>query len=69
MIDQKSLEKVTFEEIQEQSIPNMTELEEEPLLPDPVVTLVPRRSGRIVGPPDTFSFLGESYEVVPEEPE
>ncbi|XXG47300.1 hypothetical protein AAC387_Pa02g1966 [Persea americana] len=41
----------------------MTELEENPLIPDLVVTPLPRRSGRIVTPPDKFSFLGESYEV------
>ena len=53
MIDRKSLEKVILEEIQENSIPNpsMTELEENPPIPNPVVTPVPRRSGRIVRPP------------------
>ena len=45
----------------------MTELEENPPIPNPVVTPVPRRSGRIVRPPDRFSFLGESYEAIPEE--
>ncbi|XXG73024.1 hypothetical protein AAC387_Pa07g2006 [Persea americana] len=45
----------------------MTELEENPPIPNPVVTSVPRRSGRIVRPPDRFSFLGESYETIPEE--
>lgn len=69
MIDRKSLEKVILEEIQEKSIPNpsMTELEENPPLPDPVVTTVPRRSARIVRTPNRFSFLGESYEAIPEE--
>ena len=69
MIDRKSLEKVILEEIQENSIPNpsMTELEENPPIPNPVVTPVPRRSGRIVRPPDRFSFLGESYETISEE--
>ncbi|GHB32825.1 hypothetical protein GCM10010392_69040 [Streptomyces clavifer] len=68
-MDRKSLEKVILEEIQENSIsnPNTTELEEEPPSSDPVVTPVPRRSGRIVRPPDRFSFLGESYEAIPEE--
>ncbi|XXG53381.1 hypothetical protein AAC387_Pa03g1479 [Persea americana] len=69
MIDQKSLEKVILEEIHEKSIPNptMTKLEENPPIPNLVVTPVPRRSGRIVRPPDRFSFLGESYETIPEE--
>ena len=42
----------------------MTKLEENPPIPDPVVTPVPRRSGRIVRPADRFSFLGESYEAI-----
>ena len=69
MIDRKSLENVILEEIQEKSIPNPTiaELEENPPIPNPVVTPVPYRSGRIVRPPDRFSFLGESYEAIPEE--
>ena len=69
MIDRKSLEKVILEEIQENSIPNpsMTELEENPPIPNPVVTPVPRRSGRTDRPPDKFSFLGESYETIPDE--
>ena len=45
----------------------MTELEKNPPIPDQVVTPVPRRSGRIVKPPNRFSFLGESYETIPEE--
>ena len=58
-----------MEEIQERSIPNpsMTVLEENPPIPDQVVTLVPRRSGRIIKPPDRFTFLGESYEAILEE--
>ena len=69
MIDWKSLEKVILEEIQKKSIPNpaMTELEENPLIPNPVDTPMLRRSGRIVRPPDRFSFLGESYETILEE--
>ncbi|XXG53670.1 hypothetical protein AAC387_Pa03g1732 [Persea americana] len=69
MINQKSLEKVILEENKEKSIPNptMTEFEENPPIPNPVVTPVPRRSGRIVRPPDRFSFLGESYETISEE--
>jgi len=69
MMDRKSLEKVILEEIQENSIsnPSTTELEEEPPSSDPIVTPVPRRSGRIVRPPNRFSFLGESYEAIPEE--
>ena len=69
MIDWKSLEKVILEEIQEKSIPNPTliELEENPPTHNPVVTPVPRRSGRIIRPPDRFSFLWESYETIPEE--
>ena len=69
MIDWKSLENVILEEIPERSIPNpnMTEHKENPSLPNLVVTPVPRRSGRIVRPPNKFSFLGESYEAVPEE--
>lgn len=53
MIDRKTLDKVILEEIQEKSIPNptMTELEENPPIPNPVVTPVPRRSRRIVRPP------------------
>jgi len=60
MIDRKSLEKVILEEIQENSIsnPSMTELKENPPIPNPVVTPVPRRSGRIVRPPDRFSVFG-----------
>ena len=45
----------------------MTELEENPPIPDLVVTPVPRRSGMIVRPLDRFLFLGESYEAIPEE--
>ena len=69
MIDRKSSENVILEEIQEKSIPNprITELEENPPIHNPVVTPVPRRSGRIVRPLDRFSFLGESYEVILEE--
>ncbi|XXG72907.1 hypothetical protein AAC387_Pa07g1901 [Persea americana] len=45
----------------------MTELEGNPPIPNPVVTSVPHRSGRIVRPPDRLSFLGESYKTIPEE--
>ena len=71
MIDRESLEMVILEEIQERSIPNpsMTELKENLPIPDQVVTLVPHRSGRIVRPPDRFSFFGESCEAILEEME
>ena len=45
----------------------MTELEENSPIPNPVITPVPCRSGSIVRTPDRFSFLGESYEAIPEE--
>ena len=59
MIDQKSLEKIILKEIQEKSTPNprITKLKENLPIPNPVVILVPRRSGRIVRPPDRFSFM------------
>ena len=44
----------------------MTELEENSPIPNPVATSVPRRSRRIIRPPDRFSFSGESYEAIPE---
>ena len=71
MIDRKSLKKVILEEIREKSIPNpgITELEKNLPVPDPVITQVPRRSGRIVKPPDRFLFFGESYEAISEEME
>ena len=69
MINQKSLENVILKEIQERSIPNpnMTELEENSPIPNPVVTPVPRHSRSIVRFPDKFSILGESHEAIPEE--
>ena len=69
MIDQKFLENVILEEIREKSIPNprMIELKENSPIPDPVVTPVHRRSGRIVRPYDRLSFLGKSYKAIPEE--
>ena len=71
MIDRKTLEKVVLEEIQEQLIPNprITELEENMPLSNSIITPEPRRSGRIVKPPNRFMLLGESYEAIPEEEE
>ena len=45
----------------------MTELEENPPIPNLIVTPVSRHSGRIIKPPNRLLLKGESYEAIPKE--
>lgn len=60
------MKRVTLEKTREESVPDPSTigLNEDTLNPESIGTLVCRRSGRVVRPPDIFMCLGESYMTI-----